>query len=152
MKNSKAYAKKIQSLYRGLKRKCSKTLTLGNQTVIDAMVYAVISEKMTCTDAETAIKKLTENFVDMNDLRVARVEEITEALGENTGLTKDIASKIVNILQIFFNQYHKINLESLKKIGKRPARQALEKIEGMTPFIIDYCMLMALQGHSIPLT
>jgi hypothetical protein len=45
-----------------------------------------------------------------------------------------------------------MDLESLKKTGKRPARQALEKIDGIARFAVDYCTLVALRGHAIPLT
>jgi hypothetical protein len=45
-----------------------------------------------------------------------------------------------------------VNLEALKKIGKRPAKQALEKIEGLHRFAVDYCMLVSLRAHAIPLT
>ena len=40
----------------------------------------------------------------------------------------------------------------MKKIGKRPARQILEKIDGSSRFVVDYCMLTSLHGHAIPLT
>jgi hypothetical protein len=40
----------------------------------------------------------------------------------------------------------------LKKIGKRPARQVLEKMDGISRFAVNYCMLTSLQSHAIPLT
>jgi hypothetical protein len=51
-----------------------------------------------------------------------------------------------------FNEYHKVSLEPLKKMGKRPAKHVLEKIEGISRFVVDYCMLTSLKGHAIPLT
>ena len=63
-----------------------------------------------------------------------------------------IASTINRILRSVFNQYNKVSLEGLKKIGKRPARQAIEKLDGISRFITDYCMLTSLQSHAIPLT
>jgi hypothetical protein len=45
-----------------------------------------------------------------------------------------------------------MSLEALKKMGKRPARQVLERMEGTSRYIVDYCMLTSLQGHAIPLT
>ena len=51
-----------------------------------------------------------------------------------------------------FDEYHKVDLEPLKKVGKRPARQALEKIDGLSRFAVDYCTLVSLRGHAIPLT
>jgi hypothetical protein len=45
-----------------------------------------------------------------------------------------------------------LSLQGLKKLGKRPSKILLEKLTGVTPFIVDYCMLTSLQGHAIPLT
>lgn len=152
MKNSKEYSKKIQSLFRSLKRKYPKAQEVSYENIEDALVYSVISEKMNEKKAESAIRRFGEYFVDLNDLRVSRVEEITEMLGENTPLAREIASRITRVLQNIFNDYHKISLEALKKIGKRPARQILEKIDGSSRFVVYYCMLTSLHGHAIPLT
>ena len=152
MKNSKEYSKKIQSLYRSLKHKYPKVQEISYETVVDAIVFAVISEKMSDKATESAIKKFPEYFVDLNDLRVSRTEEIIEMLGENSSDTREIASRINKVLQAIYNDYHKVNLEGLKKLGKRPARQVLEKIDGISRFVIDYCMLTSLHGHAIPLT
>ena len=51
-----------------------------------------------------------------------------------------------------FNEYHTISLMALKKMGKRPAKQILEKLDGTSVFVVNYCMLTALEGHAIPLT
>ena len=152
MKNSKEYSKNIQNLYRTLKHKHSKIQEVNYEVVTDAVVYSIISENMSEKAAESAIKRFTEYFVDLNDLRVSRVEEIVEVLGENTPATREIASRIIRVLQAIFNDYHKVSLEPLKKLGKRPARQVLEKIDGTSNFIVDYCMLTSLRGHAIPLT
>ncbi len=40
----------------------------------------------------------------------------------------------------------------VKKTGKRPAKQVLEKLDGISHFAVNYCMLTSLQGHAIPLT
>ncbi len=152
MKNSKEYSKKIQSLYRTLKRKYPKVREVSHETVVDSVVYSIISEKMSGKATESAIKGFPEYFVDLNDLRVSRTEEIIEVLGENTPVTREIATGITKVLQAIFNDYHKVSLEALKKLGKRPARQILEKIDGVSRFVVDYCMLMSLRGHAIPLT
>ena len=151
MKNSKEYSKKINSFYRSLKRKPQKVTQTQHEQVIDALVCAIICENMNEKDTEAALKRFSEYFVDMNDLRVSRAEEIIEMLGGNTPVTTNVASTITRVLRSVFNQYHKVSLEGLKKIGKRPARQALEKLDGISRFITDYCMLASLQSHAIPL-
>jgi len=152
MKNSKDYSKKIQKLYRSLSRKSPKVQKVSHETVIDSIIYAVISAEMSERMTDSVIRKFADYFVDWNDLRVSRSEEIVEVLGKDNHVTMDIASAITRILNGIFNEYHKVSLEALKKIGKRPAKQALEKIDGTSRFVVDYCLLTALGGHAMPLT
>jgi endonuclease III len=152
MKNSKDYSKKVQKLYRTLSRKYPKVQKVGHEEVIDAIVYAIISAEMSEKATGSIVKKFTDYFIDWNDLRVSRTEEIVEVMGKDSSVAAGIASTLTTVLNSIFNQFHQISLEALKKIGKRPARQALEKIEGISPFVVDYCMLTALGGHAIPLT
>ncbi len=152
MKNSQEYSKKIQRLHRSLSRKYPKVQKVIHDEPANAIVYAIISAELSKKATESAIKRFADYFVDLNDLRVSQTEEIVEMLGGDTPVTRTIASTITMVLRAVFNEYHKVSLEALKKIGKRPARQILEKLEGTSHFVVDYCMLTSLQGHSIPLT
>jgi len=152
MKNSQEYSKKIQRLHRSLSRKYPKVQKVIHDELMDAIVYAIISAELSKKATESAIKRFADYFVDLNDLRVSQTEEIVEMLGEDTPVTRTIASTITMVLRAVFNEYHKVSLEVLKKTGKRPARQILEKTEGTSRFVVDYCMLTSLQGHAIPLT
>ncbi len=152
MKNSKTYAKKVQKLYLSLKRKHRKPKKVSYDEPVDALIYAIVSQDLNMTKAESVIKRFSNYFMDRNDLRVSLVQEIIEVLGGDTAVTKNIAATLSGALAFVFNKYHTVSLMSLKKTGKRPARQALEQIDGTTDFVIDYCMLTSLQGHAIPLT
>ncbi len=152
MKNSKDYSKKIQKLHSSLSRKHPKAQKVTHDDPTDAIVYGIICSGLDEKVTGTAIKKFSDYFIDLNDLRVSRIEEIVEMLGEDTPVTRDVASTITTVLRAIFNEYHKVSLEGLKKAGKRPARQILEKLEGTNRFVVDYCMLTSLQGHAIPLT
>jgi hypothetical protein len=152
MKNSKDYSKKIQKLYRTLSRKYPKVQKVSHEEVEYAVVYGIISENMSEKATESAFQKFPDCFVDLNDLRVSRADEIIEMLGEDTPDTREIKLTINRVLSGIFNEYHKVSLESLKKMGKRPAKQILEKIDGISRFVVDYCMLTSLKGHAIPLT
>jgi endonuclease III len=152
MKDSKKYGAKVRKLYRELKRKYPKVEPVEYEEPAEAIVYALISEKMNESATRLAVKKFHEHFVDLNDLRVSRAEEIVELLGEDTAAARDAVLALTRALMAIFEKYNTVSLESLKKIGKRPAKQILEKINGITPFVVNYCMLTALYGHAIPLT
>jgi endonuclease III len=152
MKNSSEYSKKLHRLYDSLKRKYPGVQPVTHDDPVEALVYSIVSENLTARAAQTAMKRLVENFADFNDLRVSRSEEIVEALGENTPETKQIASSLTKALAAVFNRYHTLSLEALKKLGKRPAKQTLEQMDGTSRFVVTYCVLTALHGHAIPLT
>ena len=135
-----------------MSRKYPKVQKVIYDEPADAIVYAITSAELSEKATAAAIKKFADYFVDLNDLRVSRTEEIVEMLGADTSVTRTIASTITTVLRAVFNEYHKVSLEVLKKTGKRPARQILEKMEGNSRFVVDYCMLTSLQGHAIPLT
>ncbi|MDD5328245.1 MAG: hypothetical protein PHY02_10625 [Phycisphaerae bacterium] len=152
MKDSKEYSKKMVSLYRSLKRKCSVVPKVTYDEPVDALVYAIISDRLSEESAQSAIKRFTEHFVNWNDLRVSRMEEIAEVLGPDVPVAREIAAVLITALRSVFNKYNMVSLKALCKMSKRPARVALEKIESISRFVVDYCMLTSLRGHAIPLT
>jgi endonuclease III len=152
MKDSNQYAKKIQRLYRTMKRRSRKVSVLTYEEPVDALVYAVVSQNCTESQAGSAIKKIKENFVDYNDLRVARPEEVSEVLGQDFSFAHETATALASLLMAVFNKYSMLSLQGLRKLGKRPAKVMLGKLAGVTPFVVDYCTLTSLGGHAIPLT
>ncbi len=152
MKDSKEYSKKIKALYRSLKRGADKSTKVEYDDPVESLVYATLSENITDTQAQSAFKRLKDYFVDWNDLRVAMVDEITEVLGPDVTATRNVATVLINSLRAIFEKYNVLSLQALRKLGKRQAKQVLEKLNSTTPFVVDYCMLTSLQGHAIPLT
>lgn len=152
MKNSTEYAKKVKKLYLSLRRKSPKVQKLVYEDPVEALVYGIISENMTNSKTRGVMKRIGDNFVDLNDLRVSLPAEVIEILGENSSVTRNIVESLSKALGYVFSNYNCVSLESLKKQGKRPAKQSLEKIEGVSRFVVNYCMLTALGGHAVPLT
>jgi len=139
-------------LYRTLSQKHPKVQKVSHEQVVDAVIHALVNEQLTEQEAGSAMQRFAGYFVDWNDLRVSRAEEIVEALGGDTPAARAVASALIRVLNSIFNEYHKVSLETMRKVGKRPAKQALEKIDGISRFAVDYCMLTSLHGHAIPLT
>jgi endonuclease III len=152
MKNSGTYSRKIREFYRSSKIKGQEPEKVTYDEPVDALVYAVISEDITQGQAHSTMHRLKEHFVDSNDLRVSRTDEIADVIGGDAQAAMNTASAIVRVLTAVFIKYNVVSLNALKKMGKRPAKQFLEKMDGITRFAVDYCMLTSLQGHAIPLT
>lgn len=152
MKNSKEYAQRLQKLYRGLKRAHPKADRIAYDDPIEALINGIVGEHSSDAAMRRSMKGFQKTFIDWNDLRVSRVEEIVEVLQEDNVTSRATAFSLIMALRAIFDEYHSLSLQSLKKIGKRPAKQALEALEGVGHFVVSYCMLTAMQGHAIPLT
>ncbi|MGD9110287.1 MAG: hypothetical protein PVG93_05055 [Phycisphaerales bacterium] len=152
MKNSKQYAQNIQKIYRSLKRKYPKVKKVEYEDILEALMHSLVLEHMTETVTKAAFRRFPDYFIDFNDMRVSRSEEIVEMLGEDSTAAKTVASNIIKALTTIFRKYNTINLESLRKAGKRQARATLEKFDSISSFCVDYCLLTAMGGHAIPLT
>jgi endonuclease-3 len=152
MKNSKEHAQRLQRLYRELKRTYPQVERASYEDPVEALICGILSERMSEAAAQRALREITRAFVDWNDLRVSRVEEVAEVLGRDAAAGRATALALTAALRGIFDEHHRISLVTLKKLGKRPARQDLEKIEGVSRFVINYCLLTALEAHAIPLT
>jgi endonuclease III len=152
MKDSKTYSLKIGKLFRSLKQKYPKVKKIEYDDPAYALVYAIVSEHIRASTAKTIVRKMEKHFVDLNDLRVARTEEILDVLGQSTADFRQTASTLTHALNSVYNKYNMVSLATLKETGKRQAMKRLEKLHGLSRFAVDYCFLAALRGHCIPLT
>ncbi len=152
MKNSKEYAQRLQKLYRELKRAHPKVEKTTYEDPAEALICGIISERLSETAASRALREIRSSFVDWNDLRVSRIEEIAEAMGGKSTPCRAAALSLTTALRDIFNEHHKISLAVLKKLGKRPAKEGLEKLDGVSRFVVNYCMLTSMQAHAVPLT
>lgn len=152
MKDSKLYTGRIKKRVRSLKRTGPKVQPVTVDDPLTALVYGLMSEPVTEAQAQAAHRRLARHFVDLNDLRVATPDEIAGLFGDSSPAVREAATRVTQVLMVVFNKFHALTLAGTKKMGKRPARQFLESLDGVTAFALDYCMLTAMQGHAIPLT
>ncbi len=151
MKNSRKYAPKIKTLFRSLKRKSPKVNKIDFEDPADALVRGILSEHMQLSAVNSTAKNLKKHFVDLNDLRVSRNEEMLDVLGSSREIEK-VVSVLAKVLQSVFNSFNSMSLVGLCEIGKRPAKKKLEELDGISEFVVNYCFMTALDGHAIPLT
>jgi endonuclease III len=151
MKNSKEYGVKIDKFFRQVKG--GQKVKLPDFTdPLDALIYGLISESMAEKQARRIFKNLQSHFIDYNDLRVSRCEEVQEILEETSQSGEQVAANLTRMLSAVFDKYDELNLKTIGEQGKRLAKKELEELNGSTHFAVNFCFLAALQGHTIPLT
>lgn len=151
MKDSKNYSPKITKLFNSLKPK-SKTQQMPQYAdPVDAVIFALVSEHVTHAVSERIYKRILKHFVNLNDLRVSRREEILDVFGDSFQMADEVAASLTQVLNMIFEKRNTVNLADLTQDGKRQAHKDLSEIEGVTPFAVSYCFLTAMGGHAIPL-
>jgi len=149
MKNATKHADELRSLLRKLMRdhkpEPRETQEPLKALVKGAMIYDVADEK-----AESAMRAIDREFVDLNELRVATDLEIQELLGVRYPDIERRVAMITMSLNAIFEKEHTLSLERLKTISKRDARQFLRELPEMHPPVEAYVMLFAFDGHAVP--
>ena len=119
---------------------------------LDSVVVALISEHRDEGDTRKIYKRMQSHFMDLNDLRVSRSEEILDVMNDHSESAQTAAQLVSRILNQVYDRYDTMSLAVLKNTGKRQGRKELEELDGMSRFAVDYCFVTALGGHAIPLT
>jgi len=135
-----------------MKLKYPRPPKVSYEEPLEAVVYATISENITAAQAQSVMKRIEEHYVDLNDLRVSRIDEFLELSGSSSQDIRNAFASVNAILMHVFNENNMVTLKGLMKTGKRRARKKLEQIPGITNFAVNYCMLTAMKSHVVPLT
>ncbi|MBN1787809.1 MAG: hypothetical protein JW806_05380 [Sedimentisphaerales bacterium] len=152
MKSSSQYIQRLKKLYSILKKGSDKPKKPAYDDPVEAIVFAVLSENSTESGTRSALKKIQSHFVDFNDLRVARTEEIVEVIKSDVTEAEKCAARLTSILNSIFQKYDCLSLEDFMSSRKKAAREILEKLNGMTRFVSNYIMLTIINAHSVPIT
>ena len=149
MKNATKHADDLRSLFRKLMKEC-KPEPRKPQDPLHALVRGAMSFDVPDARAEDAMKVVGQEFVDLNELRVATELEVQDLLGSRYPEIVRRVLMITQALNNIFEREHTLSLDRLKTVSKRDARQFLRELPGVHPFVEAYVMLFAFDGHSVP--
>lgn len=150
MKDSNEYAGALKRLCSRLKRSGGKINEPAVNDPITELVLAGLSVATTESKSRSALGRLRSSFVDFNELRVARFDEIADVLGKGFPQAKDAATRIKAVLQSVCEKNDILSVSHLQEGGKREAKMFFESLEGATPYIVARVMLLSLQAHAFP--
>lgn len=117
----------------------------------DQFLWSFLLWEASVADAERAMKKVQSAFIDVNELRVSLVEEIVAVIGPRYPRAEERAKRLKEALHSLFLREHAIGFDHLKEMPKRAARQYIESLDGIPPFVSGRMALLGLGGHATPL-
>ena len=150
MKNASKHADVLKSLLKRLVKE-HKPAPRQPMEPLPALVRAAMSFDVSDAKSEETLKAIEREFVDLNELRVATELEVQELLGSRYPQIEKRVTIITTALNNIFEREHTMNLERLKTISRRDARQFLRELPDIHPFVEAYVMMFAFDGHAFPI-
>jgi len=137
-------------LHKILKKHYKPASVTADRPVLEHLIFACLLENAPYDVAEETFAKMVEEYFDWNEIRVSSVRELTETMARLPDAPA-AAGHLKRVLQHVFEASYSFDLEGLRKKNLGPAAEAINKIDGTTPFAVAYVVQSALGGHSIPL-
>ena len=150
MKNPSKHADALRSLNRSLLKQV-KPEPVVPQEPLKALVRGAMSFDVADDKANSAVRLIEREFVDLNELRVATDLEIHELLGVRYPQIERRVAMITQGLNYIFEKEHTLSLDRLKEISRRDARNFLRELPDVHPFVEAYVMLHCFDGHAVPI-
>ncbi|MBQ9371548.1 MAG: hypothetical protein IJU03_05100 [Thermoguttaceae bacterium] len=144
-------AKDVKALNKHLLKRYSsaKTLTSSDRKLLDILVYALFLENGDFERALESFDLLERYFIDWNEIRVAKAEEISEVIGEYKGAVRD-GERLRRLLQSIFDLTFRFDLEEFRTKGVESLVQFLDAIPYSTPFMLDFVRFFVFGENVLP--
>lgn len=149
MKHSPIYAKRLASLLRKLKRAADPAEPKTRAPLMQ-LIHAFLHYDATGRQADSALHRLEDVLIDLNDLRVSDPYDLAAIVGEDYPSVLVRCARLKQTLNSIYHREHAMALDAILKKSKTDARNYLESLEGMIPFVSASVMLFCMDGHAIP--
>ena len=150
MKNATKHAETLKALMRRLAKEHKPAPRMAMDP-LHALVRGAMTFDVSDAKVDEVMSHIEKEFVDLNELRVATDLEIQELLGARYPQIEKRVAMITQALNNIFEREHTMNLNRMKEISRRDARQFLRELPDIHPFVEAYVTLYAFDGPAVPI-
>jgi len=143
-------ARRLDRLRLALKRRYGEAPKLMFTHPVEHVLRAILSEEATASQVDQAMRRLRDEFVDWNDLRVSRPREIRETLGADFPRAAEKARVIPRLLDQVFKRHNSMVWDFMEGMGKVKTRAFFESLEEVRPFVAATLARDATGAHAFP--
>ena len=141
---------KVQRLLHTLERRVGRRRRPPPTDVLSQMMEVVVIHMAGERAAKVVLREFRENFVDWNEVRVARRMEITRA---TNGIAEGsaVGERIQSLLSAIYTDRGNMNLDALVGRSTVEIRQFLQSLEPLGKELVPVVMLQAMQQSIMPI-
>lgn len=115
------------------------------------LVFSMLVWEAGVPAAVSAARRLAEQFVDVNELRVALVDEIEDTVGLTDVYATERAQTITDTLYHVFDAEDAVSIDRVARAGAHEGRPYLDAIEGLPTFVADRVSLLVFGEPRVPI-
>lgn len=140
------------NVLRALRRAYSTRAERPRGALVDHLAAVLVSREATNRNASRACGRLMQEFVDWNEVRVARCGELARALRPflSDGRAGETARRLVYCLQQIFKSRGTLDLDGLAKTSPAETRKFLQELESIDKDEVDLVLLLGLGEAVLP--
>ena len=135
-------AKKLREVQTRLERQYDRQWRNTGRTPFEELVFGVLNNRTTGSRASAAFEKLRQDYVDWNEIRVTRKNELAETIS-GVGMEQEKAEQILGVLTGVFTEHHAFDLELSLDCEASDARAYLQRITD-EPFAVNSVLFYSL--------
>lgn len=119
--------------------------------LVELFVHSYLLWQAPSADANAALARLKETFLDWNEFRVSLVSDLVEVIGAKYWRATDRMTRLRDAMNGVYRREHKVSLERLKALMKKDAVSYMDTLPGMVPFVANRVLLVGVDFHAVPL-
>ncbi|MBL9141215.1 MAG: hypothetical protein JNK53_05055, partial [Phycisphaerae bacterium] len=119
--------------------------------LVDLFVHSFLLWQAPTSEANAALARIKEAFIDWNDFRVSLDSDVIEVIGHDYWRAHERVTRMREAMTDVFRREHKVSLDRLRSLMKKDAVSYMETLRGMLPFVSNRVLLIGVEYHVIPL-
>ncbi len=119
---------------------------------IEVYVLGLLMERNTLYRAKQILKRISEEMVDYNELRVTPLSELTALFSEYTSEPEASAREIIRSLNALMDKFDTLDLKFLREYSKAELKKEFSDIKEAQPHGLDFLQMVSFDLSVLPLS
>jgi endonuclease III len=133
-----------------LEQRYTRRKTQKFDDFIEALVYQILELGAPEKGAKDALKRLRDEYVDWNDMRVATVRELEDVLGPRYYRVREKAEDLKHLLADLYTAFRRMNLGDLLNAEGIETLRALPETTLIRKDMVERALLLVLEVKVFP--
>lgn len=117
---------------------------------IEALIYQILELGVQEATAKAALKRLHDEYIDWNDMRVASVREIEDVLGAKYYRAREKAEDIKHLLADLYTAFRRMDIHDLLNAEGIETLRALPETTNIRKDMVERSLLLSLDVKVFP--